>query len=95
MNEAYFALFSMGAHGTGMTPITAISTMPRNYLRFNLTAEMLPAYIVAMATLCRVGFLILDFSTGISRHELVAKDPSFLHADSEDSDQTGRMPRLI
>ena len=23
----------------------------------------------------------------------VAKDPSFLHADSEDSDQTGRMPR--
>ena len=25
----------------------------------------------------------------------VAKDPSFLHADSEDSDQTGRMPGLI
>ena len=25
----------------------------------------------------------------------VAKDPSFLHADSENSDQTGRMPRLI
>ena len=25
----------------------------------------------------------------------VAKDPSFLHADSEDSDQTGRMPRLL
>ena len=25
----------------------------------------------------------------------VAKDPSFFHADSEDSDQTGRMPRLI
>ena len=24
----------------------------------------------------------------------VAKDPSFLHADSEDSDKTGRMPRL-
>ena len=27
--------------------------------------------------------------------EWVAKDPRFLHADSEDSDQTGRMPRLI
>ena len=27
--------------------------------------------------------------------QLVAKDPSFLHADSEVSDQTGRMPRLI
>ena len=27
--------------------------------------------------------------------EWVAKDPSFLHVDSEDSDQTGRMPRLI
>ena len=25
----------------------------------------------------------------------VAKGPSFLHADSKDSDQTGRMPRLI
>ena len=25
----------------------------------------------------------------------VAKDPSFLNADSDDSDQTGRMPRLI
>ena len=25
----------------------------------------------------------------------VAKGPRFLHADSEDSDQTGRMPRLI
>ena len=25
----------------------------------------------------------------------VAKDPRFLHADSEDSDQTERMPRLI
>ena len=24
----------------------------------------------------------------------VAKNPSFLHADSEDSDQTGQMPRL-
>ena len=27
--------------------------------------------------------------------QLVAKDQSFLHADSEDSDQTGRMPKLI
>ena len=26
--------------------------------------------------------------------QLVAKDPSILHADSKDSDQTGRMPRL-
>ena len=25
----------------------------------------------------------------------VAKDPSFLHADSEDSDQTGQLPMLI
>ena len=24
-----------------------------------------------------------------------AKDPRFLHADNEDSDRTGRMPRLI
>ena len=26
---------------------------------------------------------------------LLAKDSSFLHAEYEDSDQTGRMPRLI
>ena len=25
----------------------------------------------------------------------VAEDPMFLHADSEDSNRTGRMPRLI
>ena len=25
----------------------------------------------------------------------ITEDPMFLHADSEDSDQTGRMPRLI
>ena len=25
----------------------------------------------------------------------IAKDPSFLHADSKDSDQTGQMTRLI
>ena len=27
--------------------------------------------------------------------QMVAKDPGFPHADSEDSDQTGRLPRLI
>ena len=26
---------------------------------------------------------------------MVVKDPSFLHADSEGSDQTGQMPRLV
>ena len=29
------------------------------------------------------------------RAQLVANDPMLLHADSEDSDQAGRMPRLI
>ena len=29
------------------------------------------------------------------RAQWVVKGPSFLHADNEDSDQTGRMPRLI
>ena len=27
-------------------------------------------------------------------HQWVAKEPNFLHAGSEDSDQTGRMPRM-
>ena len=35
-----------------------------------------------------------QISLGI-RAQLVAKDPSFLHADSEKSVQTGRMPMLI
>ena len=35
--------------------------------------------------------LIRDFACA----QWVAKDPSFLHADSEDSDQTGWMTRLI
>ena len=36
-----------------------------------------------------------DWSESSLYAQLVAKDPIFLHADSEDSDQTGRMPRLI
>ena len=40
-----------------------------------------------------------QISLGICQSSLcaqwVAKDPSFLHANSEDSDQTGQMPRLI
>ena len=41
----------------------------------------------------------LGISPGWSESSLcaqwVAKEPRFLHADSEDADQTGRMPRLI
>ena len=36
-----------------------------------------------------------DWSESSLCAQWVEKDPSFLHADSEDSDQTGRMPRLI
>ena len=35
------------------------------------------------------------WSESSSCAEWIAKDPSFLYADSEDSDQTGWMPRLI
>ena len=35
-----------------------------------------------------------QISLGI-RAQWVAKDPRFLHKDSEDSDQTGQMPRMI
>ena len=31
----------------------------------------------------------------IAHRVVLVKSPMFLHADSEDSDQTGRMPRLI
>ena len=55
----------------------------------------------------RIGFFLLimlilkmshDMTKPTKCAQWVAKDPSFLHADSEDSDQTGhpgRMPRLI
>ena len=36
-----------------------------------------------------------DWSESSLCSQWVAKDPSFLHADNEDSDQTGRRPRLI
>ena len=36
-----------------------------------------------------------DWSESSLCTQWVAKDPSFLHADSEDSDQTGRLSRLI
>ena len=36
-----------------------------------------------------------DWSMSSPCAQWVAKDPRFLHADSEDSDQTGRMSRLI
>ena len=36
-----------------------------------------------------------DWSESLLCTQWVAKDPSFLDAESEDSDQTGRMPRLI
>ena len=36
-----------------------------------------------------------DWSESSLCTQWVAKDPRFLHADSEDSDQTGQMPRLM
>ena len=36
-----------------------------------------------------------DRSESLLCTQWVAKDPSFLHADSKNSDQTGQMPRLI
>ena len=41
-----------------------------------------------------------DWASALSDQSLmcaqwIPKDPRFLHADSEDSDQTGRMPRLV
>ena len=39
-----------------------------------------------------VGPAKTQISLGAQR---VAKDPSFLHTDSEDSDQTKRMPSLV
>ena len=38
---------------------------------------------------------LLSLRESLLYAQWVAKDPSFLHADSEDSDHTGRMPRLI
>ena len=44
-------------------------------------------------TLIRLGGCASEESSLCS--QWVAKDPRFLHADSEDSDQTGRMHTLI
>ena len=39
--------------------------------------------------------ICLVWSESLPCTQWVVKDPSFLHVDSKDSDQTGRMPRLI
>ena len=55
--------------------------------------------IMTKPTKWHVGPAKTQISPGGSESSLcdqwVATDPTFLHADSEDSDQTGRMPRLI
>ena len=40
-------------------------------------------------------FVFVTFEPPHDKTQWVAKNPSFLHADNKDSDQTGRMPRLI
>ena len=55
--------------------------------------------IVITVTYCYVYMGLIDHCTGEKIDNVhthwVGKDLSFLHADSKDSDQTGRNPRLI
>ena len=57
--------------------------------------------LIWVFTVCTVTLLVLSccgsyvWSESSLCAQRVAKDPSFLHANSKDSDQTGRMPRLI
>ena len=44
---------------------------------------------------CRFGVSPVNYPDPDPDCDWVAKDPNFLHADSEDSDQAGRMLRLI
>ena len=53
-----------------------------------------PYYCIAKSYFSNLGFRPV-WSESLLCAQWVAKDPSFLHADSEDSDQSGRMPRLI
>ena len=48
-----------------------------------------PAKTQISLGICPVG------SESSQKAQWVAEDPMFLHVDSEDSDQTGQMPRLI
>ena len=59
-------------------------------------------YLVISLLVLRAGcgiwlsqFLIIAYLFTLLCAQWVAKEPRFLHAVSEDSDQTGRMPRLI
>ena len=67
-------------------------TFKLNYLRCLMTKptkSLRPAKTQISLGICPV------WSESSLCAQWVAKDPSFLHTDSEDSDQTGRMPRLI
>ena len=61
-----------------------------------MTLQNLPLCSIWAASNQRSGMCIRSvWSESSLCTQWVAKDPSFLHANSEDSDQTGRMPRLI
>ena len=66
---------------------------------FNSTSVSSHSHITSMTNKMTVWPEKTQISLGIRRvwseSSQWLKDPSFLHADSEDSDQTGRMPRLI
>ena len=51
-------------------------------------------HVRAAKTQISLGICLVWSESSLCAH-WVAKDPTFLHADSEDSDQTGWMPRLI
>ena len=69
------------------TSLEIVTTEPRHYKTNKMTVR--PA-----KTQFSLGIRPVWSESSLCAH-LVDKDPSFLHADSEDSDQTGRMPSLI
>ena len=78
-------------HG-GKFPIHSVLEYPELNMSHSMTKPT--EWLHPAKTQISLGICPVWSETSLSA-QWVAKDPSFLHADSEDSDQTGRMPRLI
>ena len=74
------------AHETGLTHPVLYYWSFQGFRSTSVVVHYNMSYLMTKPTECLVRPLCTQW---------VAKDPSYLHADSEDSDQTGRMSRLI
>ena len=86
-------------YGSTVIPFVFLTLVSEMYsvIHFDLSHDMTKStkwYVRPAKTQISLGIRPVWSESSLCA-QLVAKDPSFLHVDSDDSDQTGRIPRLI